>query len=472
MDSEFKIKKKYVKFSLAANIIFNNSIFAGCNKKGNKGYSGKGDKSTETNTTPNKETPKKPEKPNKNYEEKKTKLLEQLNSIDEKINLLTENKIDFNKSEWETKINGIDSDEKVNNIEDELNSLKSEIEEAKKKEEEAKKKKEEEKKDEEKKEEEKKEEDEKNYEGKKTELLEQLNIIEKNNNLLTENKIGFNKSEWETKINGIDSDDKVNDIENELNDLKSKIEEAKKKEEEKKAEEEERKKLIENFKTGYKIEGSDNLTLKLDNNKFKLYYNSTFIAESETNFDEKDIKKADDYTKCTYTIILGFAGRCKRYIKNLKIDDIIKHIKNCKEELDTCCKGLDNCFIKINIYFNEEKYDDSYYDINTGQLFYTRDCYFDSSLKNITQCIVPIDAINKTTYKFTLNSTGRGAYYNGKYCTLVEKDGTLVEKDGTLVKKDPRLYFKTDNTITGINDGILKEEIEKFSKISLKNIEK
>ena len=28
--------RKYVKFSFASNIIFNNSIFAGCKKKGNK----------------------------------------------------------------------------------------------------------------------------------------------------------------------------------------------------------------------------------------------------------------------------------------------------------------------------------------------------------------------------------------------------------------------------------------------------
>ena len=86
MDCKFNIKK-YVKFSLTANIILNNSIFAGCNKKGNKGYSGKGNKSTETKTNPNKKIP---EKQKKDYEEKKTVLLAKLKDIEEKYNDLTE----------------------------------------------------------------------------------------------------------------------------------------------------------------------------------------------------------------------------------------------------------------------------------------------------------------------------------------------------------------------------------------------
>ena len=63
MNCKFNIKK-HVKISLAANIILNNSIFAGGNKRDNKGYSGKGNKSTETNTNPNKKTPNNPEKQN------------------------------------------------------------------------------------------------------------------------------------------------------------------------------------------------------------------------------------------------------------------------------------------------------------------------------------------------------------------------------------------------------------------------
>ena len=66
MDYKFNIKK-YVKFSLAANIILNNSIFARCYKKGDKGNKNNGcslkkNKSTETNTNPNKKTPNNPKK--------------------------------------------------------------------------------------------------------------------------------------------------------------------------------------------------------------------------------------------------------------------------------------------------------------------------------------------------------------------------------------------------------------------------
>jgi len=365
MDSEFKIKKKYVKFSLAANIIFNNSIFAGCNKKGNKGYSGKGDKSTETNTTPNKETSKKPEKQNNDYKEKVNELLELLNNIEKNNELLTD-KIAFSKLELENQIKNIDSDEIVKNIENELNNLKSKIEEAKKK-----------KKDEEKNED----------------------------------------------------------------------------EEKKKEEEKERKKLIKSFEDGYGIDNTCKLTIKLEDKKFKLYFKeTTLIAESETEINEKDIKKADDYTKYTYTIILSFNDRHTHYIKSLAIDDIIKNIKDCKKKLDTCCKGLDHCYIKIDIYFDEEKYDDSYYDINTGQLFYYDYCSSDSSLKDENMCIVPISSINEGTYKFTVDKEGR-AYYNEKY--------------GKLVKKDNKKYFKADNKITNINDKISKETITKFSKIIL-----
>ena len=367
MDSEFKIKKKYVEFSLAANIILNNLIFAGCNKKGNKGYSGKENKSTETNTTPNKETSKKPEEQKKDYKEKIDELLEQLNNIKKDNELLTD-KIASNKLELENQIKNIDSDEKVKNIENELNNLKSKIEEAKKK-----------KKDEEKNED----------------------------------------------------------------------------EEKKKEEEKERKKLIKSFEDGYGIDNTCKLTIKLEDKKFKLYFKeTTLIAESETEINEKDIKKADDYKKNKYTIILNFNGRCTRYIKGLTIDDIIKNIKDCKKKLDTCCKGLDHCYIKIDIYFDEEKYDDSYYDINTGQLFYTRNCYSDSYLTNEIQCIVPISSIEASGSYVDLNI----AYYNGKYGKVVKKDGTE--------------YFEEDNIKKDINDKISKEGIAKFSEISLAEIKK
>ena len=141
MDNKFKIRK-YIKFSLAANIILNNSIFAGCNKKGNKennknGYSGKGNKSTENNITsdeeqhknetPKDETPNNPGKQNKDYKKEIAELLEQLSNIKKNNDYLPEKKIDLNKEDLENEIKSIDSDKKVNNIKIELNKLESEL---------------------------------------------------------------------------------------------------------------------------------------------------------------------------------------------------------------------------------------------------------------------------------------------------------------------------------------------------------
>ena len=109
---------KYVKFFLASNIIFNNSIFAGCNKKGNKWnndkwYSGKGDKSTGNNITPDEETkkeeqhkeetPDNPEK-DKDYKKEIAGLLWRLSNIEKNISYLPEKSIDFDKNDLQSEI--------------------------------------------------------------------------------------------------------------------------------------------------------------------------------------------------------------------------------------------------------------------------------------------------------------------------------------------------------------------------------
>ena len=515
MDNKFKIIK-YIKFSLAANIILNNSIFAGCNKKGNKG-----NKSTENNITPNEEQskeekPEKPDKQDKDYNQEKQELLSKFNDIVNGNNKLTSKISDFNEEELRNEINSIDSEEKHNSVNTKLESfykvyiaklneeaeiLKTEYNSLK---------------------------DEINKlpdGGKKTALKTLLILEDKNFTDITDwnkivklrndiNKIKILKSkgiddlkkeylkkyeeykttnlslgsniaeinnELETKINNL-SNENIAEVIKALNSINTKIEEAKKKkvEEDKKKEEEDKKKkeedkkkkeeedkkkkkeeekkiqdIIKSFKNGYEIDNTCKLTIKLEGNKFKLYFKENIlIAESESEIDEKNIKTADDYKNSKYTIILSFADRCTHYIKNLTIDDIIKNIKSCKDTLDKYCKKLDHCYINININFDEANYDDSYYDINTGGLFYTQSCFSDSSLKDEIKCIVPITGIN-TAKKFTI-STDR-AYYNEKYGKLAKKDS----------KKDSNKYFVEDSTIKDINDTFKNEVIANFSKISL-----
>ena len=252
-----------------------------------------------------------------------------------------------------------------------------------------------------------------------------------------------------------DLKDKITEAKNKKAEEEAKKAEEKKKEEEakKKAadkEEKKRKEIIRNFKDGYEINNTCKLTIKLEYNKFKLYFNKTIlIAESENEIKENNIKDIDYYKNSTYTMILNFANRNKHCIKNLRISNIIDNINDSQNQLNSYFGNLKHCHIHIDIYFNNGKHDDSFYDINTGQLFFIKSCSFTKSHNSGKGCIVPIGGIEN--YKFTVDTDK--AYFYGKY--------------GKLVPIKDFFYFEECYMIKDINDSLSREEIEKFSKISL-----
>jgi len=341
MDYKFNIKK-YVKFLLAANIILNNSIFARCCKKSdkgsnnkgysgkgnkNKGYSGKGNKSTETNTTsnektkkeeqPDKEIPDNSEEQKKDYGEIKTELLEQLDIIGKNYNYLPEKNIDFKKEDLKNEINDIDSDEKAKCIKIKLNSLSIDLNN--------------------------------NLENLRLEYLRNFNNIKNGNKLLG---LGINTDLKEENIKNLKFED-INNIKIKLNDLYSKYTENLNNE---------AKKLEKEY---------DELkakTKKLDNDT-KKFVNPLLTLEPKDFQNITDYNKIQSIQDKINTIKIGISKgingiktefqekyRKNKYINDelkLNITEIDENLKNgidslSGENIDSVTNSLNNIDIKID----------------------------------------------------------------------------------------------------------------------------
>ena len=292
-----------------------------------------------------------------------------------------------------------------------------------------------------------------------TNSLKQVKTDCNDDDILKTETISNSINKIEENIKKIDNKTKKDNVDSSISDLKNKITEAKnkkaegekkKEEEEKKKKEDEKKKrqdIINNFKNnGYAIDGCNKISIKLVDNKFKLYFNEiTLIAESESKINENDIKTADDYKKSKYTIILNFAGRHTHKITGLEIDDIIDNINDCKNNYNT---STNHCLLLLNYTYNGDKYD-HFYDVNTGYLCGYYSAFSDINLKEKTSVLLYLKINNK-----------------GKINTFIEK-ALSKDKYGNLLEKDSEYYFKENSSVTDINDEIPTKEIEKFSDISL-----